>query len=110
MTDNGTDPVWEAVVECMLPLGPVRERPSRYGHKPALAISGTREIAHLEAPGVVDLRITRVCWRRLGRAYADDPRVRRRGGSDWIELHLTSCDDVDAMRDLLTQAVRANLD
>jgi len=35
----------------MMAVGPVRERGSRYGDKPAL-FTGLREIAHLEAPGV----------------------------------------------------------
>jgi len=102
-----TDPVWEAVVELQLPLGPVSERRSRYGDKPAVVMAGRREIAHREAPGVVDLRITRQGWRHIGAPYADDRRVERRGRSDWVVLHMT-VDDVTAMRDLLTEAVHAN--
>lgn len=108
MTSNSADPVWNAVVELMLPLGPVQEQRSRYGDKPALSVTATREIAHLEAPGVVDVRITRACRRRLSPAYVDDPRVQRRR-SDWIELHLTTSADVDAMRELLTAVVQGNL-
>jgi len=106
--DTTADPVWEAIVEVVLPLGPVYERRSRYGDKPALFVTPHREIAHREAPGVVDVRVTREIWRRIAAVYGDDDRIRPRDRSDWVELHLTT-DDIDAMRDLLTEAVRANL-
>ncbi len=106
-SDSLIDPVWEAVVELLLPLGPVTERRSRYGDKPALVVAGQREIAHYEAPGVVDVRITRRGWRRFGPIYDGDRRAQRRGRSDWIQLHLT-VDDVEAMSDLLSAVVHAN--
>ncbi len=99
---------WEAVVELLLPLGSVMERRSRYGDKPAL-VTDRREIAHLEAPGVVDLRITRRGWRSVGAPYADDRRVDRHGRVDWVVLHPT-LDDVEEMRDLLIEAMLANRD
>jgi hypothetical protein len=37
--------------------GPVQECRSRYAHKPALSLDG-REIARLEGPGVINLRIS----------------------------------------------------
>ena len=45
--------VWTAVVDVARARGPVEERRSRYADKPALCLHG-REIAHWEAPGVVD--------------------------------------------------------
>jgi hypothetical protein len=45
----------------MLAAGLAAERRSRYGDKPAL-FTASREIAHMEAPGVIDLRITRAGW------------------------------------------------
>lgn len=107
MTNHPADPVWDCVVDFMLPLGAVSERVSSYGDKPAV-VAGRREIAHAEAPGVVDVRITRDGWRRVGPVYADDRRVRTRGRSEWIELHL-AVDDIPAMGALLTEVVRANL-
>jgi len=108
VSDTTADPVWEAIVEVVLPLGPVYERRSRYGDKPALFVAPQREIAHREAPGVVDVRVTREIWRRIAFRYGDDDRIRPRGRSDWVELHLTT-HDVEAMKDLLTEAVHANL-
>ena len=49
---------WDAFVVVMLAAGPAVERRSRYGGKAALC-TADREMAHLEAPGVIDLRITR---------------------------------------------------
>ena len=52
------DEIWEAFLAVALPFGEVREQRSRYADKPA-AVLGAREIAHSEAPGHIDLRITR---------------------------------------------------
>lgn len=102
------DVIWEAFVEALLPLGAVEERPSRYADKPALVLR-TREIAHSEASGVIDLRITQAGWRTLKAQFADDPAVRhdpRR--RDWIELRLGSTAEFDRLRPLLERAVSAN--
>jgi hypothetical protein len=61
VTGGHDDPCWNAFVTAMLAGGTADERPSRYGDKPALLIEG-REIAHLEAPGIIDLRITSTGW------------------------------------------------
>ena len=58
MADGTGDDVWDAFVTAMMAAGPVRERRSRYAGKPALW-TDRREIAHLEALGVIDLRLTR---------------------------------------------------
>jgi hypothetical protein len=55
--------MWDAFVDAMLSAGRVSEGRSRYGDKPAL-FAGSREIAHLEPNGVIDLRITRSGWAR----------------------------------------------
>jgi hypothetical protein len=51
------DLLWNAFVDAMLKSGHADERRSRFGNKPALFVAN-REVAHLEAPGVIDLRIT----------------------------------------------------
>ena len=58
---------------------PCTEGRSRYSDKSAL-FTGSREIAHLEAPGVIDLRITRTGWARAKEDYGRDTAVR--GGID----------------------------
>ena len=103
------DPCWEAFVAVMLPLGPVQERRSRYADKPALFLDG-REIAHLEAPGVIDLRITSAGWQQARDRYRDDPAVRRDSARrDWLELVLRSAAEIHRLTPLLTAAVAANL-
>ena len=104
---NG-DAIWNEFVAAMLPLGPVHERRSRYGDKPAVAIDA-REIAHLEAPGVIDLRITRAGWRQVQEHFSGDPAVRRDPSRrDWIELHVSSSADLDRLGGLLAAALAAN--
>jgi Family of unknown function (DUF5519) len=78
--------LWDAVVDVMLAAGHVRDGRSRYGGKPAL-FAGSREIAHLEQDGAIDLRITRAGWARARQDFAADPAVLHDPGRrDWIEL------------------------
>ncbi len=108
MADDQGDALWDRFVTAMLAAGPAQERPSRYGDKPAL-FAGNREIAHLEAPGVIDVRITRAGWSRVSAGFGDDPAVRHDPARrDWIELHLHSVADLDWLRQLLTTAMAAN--
>jgi hypothetical protein len=106
-SDHG-DPLWNAFVDAMLVSGPADERRSRYGDKPALYVTG-REIAHLEAPGVIDLRITSAGWTQAENRYGDDPAVQRDPSRrDWIEIHLSSHADLGRLGDLLAIAMTAN--
>ena len=99
---------WEAFVTAMLSAGRACEGRSRFGDKPAL-FCGNREIAHLEAPGVIDLRISRAGWAQVRDAFRDDPAVRHdRSRRDWIELHLKSVSDLDRLGGLLAVAIAAN--
>lgn len=108
MSDDRGDALWEAFVIAMLAAGPVVERRSRYGDKPAL-FTASREIAHLEAPGMIDLRITRPGWSQLKDRFDADPPVRRDPSRrDWIELHLGSAADLDRLGGLLAATVAAN--
>jgi hypothetical protein len=66
-------------------------------------------MAHLEAPGVIDLRITRAGWSRVREDFGDDPAVRRDPSRrDWIELHLRCEADLDRLAVLLMVAMAAN--
>jgi Family of unknown function (DUF5519) len=108
MSGDQGDVLWEAFVVAMLATGPVVERRSRYGDKLALCIA-SREIAHWEAPGVIDLRITRAGWLRVKDYFGADPAVRRDPARrDWIELHLDSAADLDRLDALLVAAMTAN--
>jgi Family of unknown function (DUF5519) len=108
VTGGGDDLRWDAFVTAMLAVGPAHERRSRYGDKPALFIEG-REIAHLEAPGVIDLRITRQGWSQARGGYGDDPAVRHDPSRrDWIELRLRTPADLDRLAGLLAIAAAEN--
>ena len=102
-----SDGVWDAFVDVML-AGHVREARSRYGDKPAL-FAGSREIAHLEADGAIDVRITRAGWARAREDFAADPAVLRDPGRrDWIELRPTHASDLDRLAPLLAITAAAN--
>jgi hypothetical protein len=108
VTGGRGDLRWDAFVTAMLAAGPAYERRSRYGDKPALFIEG-REIAHLEAPGVIDLRITRQGWSQAKDDHSGDPAVRRDPARrDWIELHLRAPADLDRLMPLLIIAAAEN--
>lgn len=103
------DPLWEAVVTVLHEAGTmVEERPSRYADKPAVYQDG-REIAHLEAPGHIDLRITHGAWSQIRGDYAQDPAIASGPGRrDWIKLNLASAADVKRLRQLIETAASAN--
>jgi hypothetical protein len=108
MSSDQGDVLWEAFVVAMLAIGPAVERRSRYGDKPALW-TASREIAHLEAPGVIDLRITRAGWLQVKDRFGADRAVRSdRSRRDWIELRLDSAADLHRLGGLLAAAVAAN--
>lgn len=105
---DGRDALWDEFAAAMLPLGPVSERESRYGDKPALVIDN-REIAHLEAPGIIDLRITQAGWSQTRDRFGADPAVRKqKSRRDWLELRLESAADLSRLAPLLAVAVASN--
>jgi luciferase-like monooxygenase len=99
---------WDEFVDAMLKAGRASEGRSRYADKPAL-FSGAREIAHQEAPGVIDLRITRAGWAQVKERFAADPAVHRDPSRrDWIELHLHTPADLERLAELLAITTAAN--
>jgi hypothetical protein len=102
------DAGWDALVEVLLGLGPVQERRSRYGDKPALVLN-RREIAHHDGDGAVDLRLTAAGWKQLPPPLAADPAVHRDPARrDWVELRLAGPADVRRLRDLVALAYACN--
>lgn len=102
------DPVWEAFVKLILPMGAVREQASRYGAKPAICLN-SREIAHSEAPGLIDLRITRPEWVKIQADWISDSSVTALPGRrDWIELTVELPNDLIRLSPLIAAAVKAN--
>jgi hypothetical protein len=65
--------------------------------------------AHLETPGVIDLRISRQGWAQIKGEYASHPAVHRDPSRrDWIGLRPRSLSDLDRLASLLPTAVAAN--
>ena len=108
MDDAHADSLWDAFVADMLGTGKAHERRSRYRDKPAVYIEG-REVAHLEAPRIIDLRITRQGWSRLKGEFGTDPAVYRDPSRrDWIELRPHSLQDLERLAGLLAVAIAEN--
>jgi hypothetical protein len=86
----------------------VVESPSMFGAGNAFWCNG-KEIAHFDAADVVDLRLTRSVIRELRPLLRDDRRVElRKGSSDWIEVHVSSSDDIAFVVELAERAAAAH--
>lgn len=85
----------------------VVESPSMFSDRPALWVDG-KEIAHRDADGSYDVRLTRRVIREMRDRLRADPRVHLRASSsaDWIEVRV---DDGDA-EELVVELVRAAAD
>lgn len=71
---------------------------------------GRREVAHMDSPDVLDIRLTRSVIRSEREVLRSDPRVTLRySSSDWLEFEVASIEDLDAAADLVAQAIAANL-
>jgi hypothetical protein len=88
--------------ELVRSVGGVVEAPSRYKDDLAYWTDG-REIAHLESDNALDLRLTRAVIRE----HRGDPRVVRRGSSDWATLEV-SHEDGEFVKTMVAKAIEAN--
>jgi hypothetical protein len=71
---------------------------------------GTREIAHFDADGVLDVRLTNAVIRDRRAEFEADDRISLRGArSDWLEFRITTEVDADDAFTVVAHAVAANL-
>lgn len=71
---------------------------------------GRREIAHFDQPRTLDIRLTKAGIRAQRDVLENDPRVTlRKSQSDWIEVAVESDTDLDWARQLVAEAIAANL-
>lgn len=78
---------------------------SMFGERSALWVNGT-EIAHMDAGEVMDIRLTAPVIRQMRPQLKSNPSVSlRRSGSDWMEVEISSDDDVELVRSLVKRAV-----
>lgn len=72
---------------------------------------GTREVAHFDSDGALDVRLTKQLIRQRREEFKANPRVSLRGsGSDWLAVTIESPADVDFAFDLVALAVSQNLE
>lgn len=72
--------------------------------------AGRREVAHLDAGGRLDVRLTRAVIRRRRQELRADAGVTLRAGtSDWVSLRLGEPGDEARALELVREAVAANL-
>ena len=68
-----------------------------------------KEIAHFDAADVVDLRLTRSVIRELRPLLRNDRRVElRKSVSDWIEVRISTGDDIAFVIELSERAAAAH--
>jgi hypothetical protein len=71
---------------------------------------GTREVAHIDADGALDVRLTKSVIRvRRSELEADARVTLRSSGSDWMGIRLASDNDVSYAVEMVRTAVAANL-
>lgn len=81
---------------------------STFGHGEAVFV-GKREVAHLDGPATLDIRLTKAAIRERRSDLREDPRVHlRRNASDWLEFTVGAVDDIADAETLLTAAIEAN--
>ena len=86
----------------------VTESPSTFSSSDAWWCNG-KEIAHFDADDVIDVRLTRAVIREMRGDLRSDSRVElRKNVSDWIEVRLSSDDDVAFVVRLVGRAVAAH--
>lgn len=93
----------------LLAIEGVVESPSMFSSRPALWVDG-KEIAHEDAGGAYDVRLTRDVIRRMRDRLRADGRVRLRpsSSSDWVEVEMSQTGSDDLLVELVTVAAEAH--
>lgn len=91
----------DALINNLLALPGMEGGKSRWQEEEAVWYRG-KEILHFDQPDLVDLRLGRKAIKAYREARLDDPRVKLRGQSDWINVQLESPEDVDFIVELVT--------
>ncbi len=79
-------------------------RPSRWVDELSVWAGG-RELLHADAPGLIDIRLSRGLIRALGPSLRHDPRiVLRKTPSDWLRVRMSAPKDIPFVLRLLQRA------
>lgn len=94
----------------LLEIPGVEESESMFSSEPALWVNG-KEIAHVEAGGVVDVRLTAPLIRKHRPELKGNPAVtfRKSSSADWLEVKVTTQTDEKLVVQLVTEAAAAHL-
>jgi hypothetical protein len=96
----------DSLVNKLLAISGVEEGRSRWPDSEALLYRG-KEVLHFDQPDLVDLRLGRRAIRAHREVELNDRRVTLRGQSDWVNVRLTSPEDVEFIfglfRDILVE-------
>jgi hypothetical protein len=85
------------------------ESESMFAPNPAYWVNG-KEVAHFEADGVIEIRLTRARIKARRPALKSDPRVHLRpSGADWITVRVSDAGDLDFVAELVDLARDAHL-
>jgi hypothetical protein len=100
--------VEEELIERLVALGGTTISKGAFAPVPAVWV-GRREVAHFDADGSLDARLTRTVIRQRGPELGSDDRVIFGARiSDWPELRLSSPDDLKFALELVRAALAAN--
>lgn len=89
-------------------LAGVDQGESMFGNGVACWVNG-KEVAHFEAPGMIEVRLTKAVIRELRSSLKSDSRVVfRPSGADWLTVHFATTADVDFIVELVSEAEQAH--
>lgn len=93
----------------LLAIDGVVESPSMFSDRPALWMNG-KEIAHRDADGSYDIRLTRQVIRQMRDQLRAEPHVRLRASSssDWVEVEVTDANGEELVVELVRAAADAH--
>jgi len=98
----------DRVMAALAVIEGVEVSPSMFGTGDAIWCNGT-EIAHFDADDVVDIRLTKATIRERRAGLRADKRVTlRKNQSDWVEMRISTADDVDDAVALVERAAAAH--
>jgi hypothetical protein len=103
-----SDRDWRAISTTAVASGRAQVGDSTFIDGPAIYV-GTREVAHIDAEGALDVRLTKAEIRRRRDVLRSDPRiVLRASSSDWLEVWPSTPEDVTFATELVISAIDAN--
>jgi len=101
--------VASSLCQRLLAIDGIFESPSTFSGRPAVWVNG-KEIAHRDADGSYDIRLTRQVIRQMRDQLRAEPRVHLRASSssDWVEVEGTDAEGEELVVELVRAAADAH--